>query len=119
MFKNRSKLTFIALVLAIAYAIYLMTYFGSVNAETTSDSEAIGAGLATLLVLPSLLVLVVGILLGIIGFFNRSAGLQLTAAIIYASAALFFLLYAVFLIPSIVLGFIGWSHQKKMNGPKK
>lgn len=115
MFKNRSKLSFFAVVLAGAYAIYLITYMGQANAETTSDAEAVGAGLATLLVLPSLLVLLVGVLLGIIGFFNRSAGLHLTAAIIYAAAGLFFILYAAFLIPSIVLGFIGWSQQKKIN----
>ena len=119
MFKNRSKLSFIALVLAVAYAIYLMTYMGQANAETSSDAEAVGTGIATLLVLPSLLVLLVGILLGLIGFFNRSAGLHLTAAIIYAAAALFFILYAPFLIPSIILGFIGWSQQKKINASLK
>lgn len=118
MFKNRSIYSFIAVVLAAAYAVYLVSYMAQANAETTSDAEAVGAGIATLLVLPSLLVLLVGILLGLIGFFNRSAGLHLTAAIIYASAGLFFILYAVFLIPSIVLGFIGWAQQKKINAGK-
>jgi len=115
MLKNRSILTLISLVLAIAYTIYILSYFGGVNAETTSDAEAIGAGIATLLVLPSVFVLGVGVILGLIGFFNRSAGLQLTAAILYSVAGLLFLLYAVFLVPSIVLGFIGWNQQKKIN----
>lgn len=118
MFQNRSKLTFIGLLIAIAYFLYLVIYFAGVNASTTSDSEALGAGLATLLVLPSIFVLFVGVLLGLIGFFNRSAGLQLTAAILYSVAALLFILYAFFLVPSIVLGFMGWNQQKKINAAK-
>jgi heme/copper-type cytochrome/quinol oxidase subunit 2 len=118
MFENRSKLTAISLVLGIAYAIYAISYFTSANSSSASDAEALGKGLATLLVAPSIFILIVGILLGLIGFFNRSAGLQLTAAILYAAAALFFILYAIFLIPSIVLAFIGWNQQKKINAAK-
>ena len=118
MFENRSKLTALSLVIAIAYAIYAISYFTSANASSTSDAEAIGKGIATLLVAPSIFILFVGIILGLIGFFNRSTGLQLTAAILYAVAALMFILYAIFLIPSIVLGFVGWSQQKKLNAAK-
>lgn len=119
MLKNRSIFTLISLVLAIAYTIYILSYFGSVNAASTTDAEALGAGLATLLVLPSVIVLGIGIILGLIGFFNRSAGLQLTAAILYSVAGLLFLLYAFFLAPSIVLGFMGWNQQKKINAAAK
>ncbi|MBJ7281283.1 MAG: hypothetical protein JHD31_05415 [Rhodoluna sp.] len=118
MFENRSKLTAISILLGIAYAIYAISYFTSANASSTSDAEAIGTGIATLLVAPSIFILFVGIILGLIGFFNRSAGLQLTAAILYSAAALMFILYAIFLIPSIVLGFIGWNQQKKINAAK-
>jgi ABC-type antimicrobial peptide transport system permease subunit len=119
MLKNRSILTLISLVLAIAYAIYVSTYFAGINAETASDSEAISAGIATLLVLPSVFVLGIGVILGLIGFFIRSTGLQLTAAILYSVAAVLFLLYAFFLVPSIVLGFMGWNQQKKINAAAK
>jgi hypothetical protein len=115
MLKNRSILTLISLVLAIAYTVYILSYFVSANAASGTDAEAIGAGLATLLVLPSVFVLGIGVILGLIGFFNRSAGLQLTAAILYSVAGLLFLLYAFFLVPSIVLGFMGWNQQKKIN----
>jgi hypothetical protein len=115
MFQNRSKLSFISLVLAIAYAIYAISYFAGVNANAGTDSEAIGAGIATLLVMPSIFIAGIGVILGLIGFFNRSTGLQLTAAILYSVAALFFILYALFLVPSIVLAFMGWNQQKKIN----
>lgn len=115
MFKNRSKAAFFGLLLAIAYSVYLVTYMIGANSEVSSDAEALGAGIATLLVLPSLLVLFVGILLGLIGFFGRSSGLHLTAAILYSVSAFLFILYAPFLIPSIVLAFVGWNNQKKIN----
>jgi hypothetical protein len=115
MLQNRSILTLISLVLAIAYTFYILSYFANANATSSTDAEALGAGLATLLVLPSVFVLGIGVILGLIGFFNRSAGLQLTAAILYSVAGLLFLLYAFFLVPSIVLGFMGWNQQKKIN----
>lgn len=119
MLKNRSVLTLISLVLAIAYTIYVLSYFASANATSATDTEAVAAGIATLLVLPSVFVLGIGVILGLIGFFNRSAGLQLTAAILYSVAGLLFLLYVLFLVPSIVLGFMGWNQQKKINAAAK
>ena len=112
-------MTFVSLALAIAYAIYITVYFANANASSQSDTEALAAGIASLLVLPSIVVLGFGIIFGLIGFFNRSTGLQLTAAILYSVSALFFLLYAIFLLPSIVLGFLGWNKQKQINAAAK
>jgi hypothetical protein len=122
MFENRSKAAFIAALLATAYSIYSMLYWGGVVGQTESmdAGEAIGAGIATLLVLPHLIVTVLGALFGVIAFFIRSPGLILTSAILYSVAAVLFFLYALFLVPSIVLGFVGYSNQKKLNkGVKK
>jgi hypothetical protein len=122
MFENRSKAAFIAALLATAYSIYSMLYWGGVVGQTESmdAGEAIGAGLATIIVLPHLIVTVLGALFGVIAFFIRSPGLILTSAILYSVAAVLFFLYALFLVPSIVLGFVGYSNQKKLNkGVKK
>lgn len=117
MFTNRSKSSFLAWVLAAAYGVYSIVYWSGVGAETQSAdaAEAIGAGLATLLVLPHVIFVVVGALFGVIGFFARSPGFVLTSAILYSVAAIVFLVYAVFLIPSIVLGFVGFAKQRKIN----
>jgi hypothetical protein len=119
MFNSRSKAAFFATIIAFAYGIYAIVYWAGTNSSTTDSAEAVGAGIATLLVLPHLLVTWLGIIFGVIGFFMRKTGLQLTAAILYAVGAVLFLLYAVFLIPSIVLGFIGYSVQKKLNASGK
>ena len=62
-----------------------------------------------------MLVTVLGAIFAIIGFFTRKAGLTLTGAILFAVAAVLFLIYAVFLIPSIIFGFVGYANQKKIN----
>jgi hypothetical protein len=115
MLERRSKATFWATLIAVAYGIYAITYWAGTNSSTTDDAEAIGAGIATLLVLPHLFVTWLGIIFGLIGFFTRKTGFQLTAAILYAVGAVLFIIYAVFLLPSIVLGFVGYSSQKKIN----
>ncbi|CAN2243600.1 hypothetical protein MCEMKE157_01243 [actinobacterium SCGC AAA044-D11] len=115
MFNLRSKAAFWATIFAFAYGIYAIVYWAGTNSSSTDSAEAIGAGIATLLVLPHLLITWLGIIFGIIGFFTRKTGLQLTAAILYAVGAVLFILYALFLLPSIVLGFIGYSVQKKLN----
>jgi cytochrome c oxidase assembly factor CtaG len=123
MFENRSKAAFLAALLATAYAIYSVMYWGGVVGQTESldSGEAIGAGIATLLVLPHTIVTVIAALFGVIAFFTRSTGLILTSAILYSVAAVLFFVYALFLVPSIVLGFVGYSNQKKINkaGKKK
>ena len=115
MFNKRSKASFWATLIAFAYGIYAFSYWVSTNASTDGDAEALGSAIATVLVLPHLLVTWLGIIFGMFGFFTRKTGFQLTAAILYAAAAVLFFLYAIFLIPSIVLGFVGYSVQKKLN----
>lgn len=115
MFTKRSKAAFWASLIGLAYGIYLISYWSGTLATAEDDAEVIGAGIATALVLPHLIVTWIALIFGVIGFFTRKAGFLLTAAILYCVGALFFLLYAVFLIPSIVLGFIGYSVQKKIN----
>ncbi len=115
MFNRRSKASFWATLIALSYGIYAFSYWVSTNASTEGDAEALGSAIATFLVLPHLLVTWLGIIFGMFGFFARKTGFQLTAAILYAVAALLFFLYAIFLVPSIVLGFVGYTVQKKLN----
>ncbi len=115
MFKNRSITAFIGLVIAFAYALYITSYVVGANAGAGTDGEAVGAALVTLFALPHMLIVWVGVIFGVLGFFMRKVGFTLTAAILYASAALFFLVWGWLLIPSIVLGFIGYADQKKIN----
>ena len=114
MFEKRSKALFTANVLGALYAIYLMShFFGSV--ASTEGAEQVGAGIATALVMPHLVLVLLSVLFGVLGFFLRSNGFNLTSGILYCVATIAFLLYFMFTIPMIVLAFVGYSNQRKMN----
>lgn len=114
----RSKILLIANVLATAYAIYLITYFGSstINAD---GAEAVGGAIATALVTPHMIMFLIGAVFGWVGFFAKKSWGALVAAILYSVGTLFFLVYAMFGIPILIFGFIGYSKQKKLNAQMK
>lgn len=112
--KSRSKILFLATALATAYAVYLFSYFfgGVAGAD---GAEAVGGAIATALVLPHMLMFVIGAVFGWIGVLAKASWSALVAAILYAVGTLCFLMYAMFGIPILVLGFVGYAKQKKCN----
>ena len=113
MFKNRSKVLFACAILATAYSLYLIIYFYSTM--TSSDSaEALGGAIATALVTPHIVLMSLGTIFSWIGFFLRKSWGALVGAILYCVAALVFMMYAMFCIPMIVLGFVGFANQRKI-----
>lgn len=110
----RSKILFIASTLATLYTVYLISYFGggTLNAD---GAEAVGGAIATALVTPHMIMFLIGAIFGWIGFLAKKSWAALVAAILYSVGTLFFLLYAMFGIPILVFGFIGYSKQKKLN----
>lgn len=110
----RSKILFIASTLATLYTVYLIWYFGggTLNAD---GAEAVGGAIATALVTPHMIMFLIGAIFGWIGFLAKKSWAALVAAILYSVGTLFFLVYAMFGIPILVFGFIGYSKQKKLN----
>ena len=115
MFNQRSKSLFIGTIIATIYGIYLISYFNSANSTSQSDAEAVGAAIATALVAPHLAMVWLGVVFGWFGFFAKKAWGALVSAIFYSVAAVLFFMYALFVIPSIILGFMGYSKQHKLN----
>ncbi len=115
MFEKRSKVLFVSAVLAVIYSIYLVTYFLGVNSSATSDTEIIGGALATAMVMPHMALMVIGSIFSVLGFFKRKPGFALAAAILITVAAVLFMLYAMFALPIAILGYVGYSKQKKIN----
>ena len=77
--------------------------------DSTNDSSG---GLTILLMTPHLILLLIGVLFGWVGFATGKAGFSLAAAILYSVSAVLAIMNALFLVPSIVLGFIGYANQK-------
>lgn len=113
LFFNRSKALFFAGIIGVLYAIYIVSYFASTMTTGSNTSQAAGF-IATALVTPHMALVVAGTIFLLIGFFSRKPWAALTGSIVYCVAAVVFLMYAFFCIPSIVLGFVGYSKQKKI-----
>ncbi len=114
MFKDRSKALFASSLLATIYVIYLIVYFTGSMGDLDS-AEELGGAIATALVAPHMIIMGVAAIFSWVGFFTRKTWAALVGAILFCVGALVFLLYALFCIPLIILGFIGYSKQKKMN----
>lgn len=118
MFKKRSKAFFTGLILATIYLIYIISYFyGILGGGDTA--EQIGSGLATALVTPHMVVLAIAVMFGWLAFGLSSSGFALTASILYTVAGVMFIPYIFFVIPSIILGFVGYANQKNINNKAK
>ncbi len=114
MMKNRSKSLLTATILATIYAIYLITYFYG-NTASAEGAEAIGSAIATAMVTPHMTMFLIGAAFGWLGFLLKVNWGALVAAILYAVGVFMFLAYFIFSLPIMILGFIGFSNQKKLN----
>ena len=113
--KKRSVSLGIATVLATAYAIYLCCHFYGGTLSADSAGEAIGSAIATAMVTPHMVMFFLGAIFGWVSFLTKKAWGALVAAILYSVGTVLFLLYAMFGLPILILGFVGYANQKKVN----
>lgn len=112
--KKRSTALIIATLLASAYAIYLFVYF--VGGTASSDGlEALSGAIATALVTPHAVMFAIGAVFGWLGVFLRKTWAALVAGILYSVGTVLFLAYAMFGAPILIVGFVGYANQKKIN----
>lgn len=115
MFKKRSKVLFVCALLATIYVIYLVCHFSGSISSSNSDAETAGSVLATALVTPHMIMTAMGALFSWLGFFLRKSWAALVGAILYCVGLVLFFVYFMFSTPLIILGFVGYSKQKKIN----
>ncbi|WP_297639624.1 hypothetical protein [uncultured Clostridium sp.] len=110
---NKSKTAIISGVLGALYSIYLIAYFGGAM-DSTNGAEMVGGAIASALVMPHMILVILGSIFMLIGAFINKAGFALTGAILFCVSAAAFIMYAPFVVPMIVLGFIGYSKIRKI-----
>ena len=107
--RKRSIALALATIFAVGYTVYLFCYFIGGTASADGAAEAIGGAIATALVTPHAITFLIGAIFGCIGLFLRKSWAALVAAILYSAATL------MFGVPILVLGFVGYANQKKIN----
>ncbi|MGL5647214.1 MAG: hypothetical protein ACRDDY_05135 [Clostridium sp.] len=110
---NKSKTAIASGILGVLYSIYLITYFGGAM-SSTDGAEMVGGAIASALVMPHMILVILGSIFMLIGAFINKAGFVLTGAILFCVSAAAFLMYAPFVVPMIILGFIGYSKVRKI-----
>lgn len=114
--KKHSKALLVGAILGTIYSIYIIMYFtGAVGGS--EGTEQIGAALATAMVMPHLLLVVLATIFNWVAYFTNKRGFALTAGILFSVGAVLFIIYALFVVPSLVLSFVGFSNLKKINAP--
>lgn len=114
MFNGKSKCSFFSALIGLVYTIYLIVYFSGTMSAGSSADQASGA-IATALVTPHMILVALATIFMFLGFFLKKPGFALTGAILFIVGGVLFIPYIFFIIPSAVLGFVGFSKQKKMN----
>jgi len=110
---KKSVLLLISAILGVLYAIYIIMYFAGASANAGGSAEAIGAGIATVLVMPHMICAVLAAIFNVLGWSLNSRGFALTGAILYTVAAVSFPIYAMFVLIQMILSYIGFARLKK------
>ena len=113
MFKFRSKVMFSSAVIGSLYMFYIMSYFFN-GVGSTEGVEQVGTAIATALVLPHMMLLVLAVIFNWVGFFQNKKWAAITCGILYSVSGVVFLLYIVFEIPMIILSFVGIGKINKI-----
>jgi len=112
--KKHSKALLVGAILGAAYSIYLILYFsGAIGGS--EGSEQVGAVIAAALVTPHMILVVLAAIFNWVAYFTNIRGLALTAGILYSVGGVLFLIYIFFVVPSLVLSFVGYANLKKIN----
>lgn len=112
--KKHSNTLLVSAILAIFYCSYIIGYFlGGITG--TDGAEQLGASIATAIVMPHIILVVLATIFNWVAYFSNKRGFALTAGILFSVAGVVFLPYIFFVIPSLVLSFVGYSNLKKIN----
>lgn len=109
---KRSKILLISAILGTLYSLYLITYFSGGIFGSKGGMELAGAAMATALVTPHMVLVVLATIFNWVGYFSNKRGFALTGGILYSVGGVIFIIYIMFVIPSIILSFVGYAKLK-------
>lgn len=95
----------LCMILTVAYAIYVFAYFNSVSSQNLSGA------LATAIVMPHLVCVVVAAIFALLGFFGKKRWAMLTCGVLLVVAAVVFMSYAPFVVIQAILAFVAYARM--------
>jgi len=122
--QRRSKVAAVFAIFSTLYSVALVVVWSSSQSALTelfatdpflAGLGTVAGGVASIVLLPHFITAVSGSVLAVLGFLSRNDGLLLAAAILFTVALAMFFLSAVVLVAVVVLGFFGYSNQRRLN----
>ena len=122
---RRSKVVLVFALLSVIYTVALSVLWSSAQSTLTELFETdpwlaglgtVASGVASIVLLPHFISAVFGSILAIVGFLSRNDGFILAAATLFSVAVAMFFLSGLLLLPVVILGFIGYANQRRLNG---
>lgn len=114
--QKKNKIILVAFVLGLIYIAYSLYYWfggGASGAVGASESAQLGAGIATALVTPHLVCVVVAVIFAGLAYFLSKAAFALVAGILYAISMVLFPPYFFFVLIQMILSFIAFGKMRK------
>lgn len=115
--KKLSLTLLLALIIGIAYFSFLSKYFFGFTIDGLENGdvpEFFGAAIANALVAPHILLGWIAVILNLVAFLANNRGCALATVILYAVSAVSFFMYALFVVPEILLSIIGYVRLRKI-----
>lgn len=114
-FKNHSKMVLVSTILVSLYAIYLMSWFYGGIVNSNSGAEAVGGMIATTVVTPHMIAIIVGAVFSAVALFANKNWAAITSCVIVFVSTLLFPPYFMFTIPLGIIGIIACVCLNKFN----
>lgn len=112
--RKRNKTALISMIIGGLYAMYGISYWVGANSNTVEATEAIGAGIATAIIMPHMATATIGALMNVIGYFTNMRGFILAGAILYTVSLALFPPYFAFVVIQMILSYIAFVRMKKV-----
>lgn len=108
MLKKTRNLLIAAIVITILVWVYYISHFSKAILQ-----DEVAGSIASLLVLPHGITVIVALLFNVLGLTMKSKGFILTSGILYLVSIIFMPIYFMFVLIQAVLCFIAYGQQKK------
>jgi hypothetical protein len=121
---RRSKVVLVFALLSAVYTVVVSVVWSRAQSVLTelfmtdpflAGLGTVAGGVASIVLLPHFISTVFGSILAVVGFLTRNDGFVLAAAILFSVAVAMFFLSGLILVPVVIMGFIGYANQRRLN----
>ena len=113
MFKNKSKVLFVASLLGSLYVLVIFVYYGT-GLYMAINNIKFPNPIVTIFVMPHLIIMAIGVLLNWFSFFKEKPWASFIGSLFYSIGGFSLFPFLIYTGPLIILSFNGYFNQVKI-----